>query len=338
MFKLVKSKDGTTSFLPIDDRTGGKVRYIQNKDAICLTENQDSYVYKKVEQVSNINTETMKQEIEQEKLTETDRENYNPYKRVILNKVYWYEDKMMQRENWSILSQNVRYVQHDEKSKTPHKLDINTLDYCQHKVLCCKLKGEKSHILKVDFGINPETMKSNYLDMYEGVHAEIVYINRFDENSDLSTSYLGQTKMTRETRVKVEEKIPITGQGFILGKLLDGTECKTLLDTSANKSYMSKSHYLRCKCLHALPKFASSTQRIQVGNGQYVSVLFVIPVIVDIHGHRFEIFTLVSEIHENVDLVLGFKNIFKLEGVNDLHDSCFSFLNRSIPFYMCIVP
>ena len=29
----------------------------------------------------------------------------------------------------------------------------------------------------------------------------------------------------------------------------------------------------------------------------------VIPVIVDVHGHRFEIFTLVSEMHENVDLM-----------------------------------
>ena len=67
------------------------------------------------------------------------------------------------------------------------------------------------------------------------------------------------------------------------------------------------------KTLHALPKFSSNTQRIQVGNGQYVSVLLVIPVIVDIHGHRFEIFTL-AEIHDNIDLVMGMKNIF-LEGV-----------------------
>ena len=59
--------------MPIDDRTGGKVRYIQNKDAICLTENQASYVYKKVEQGSIINTETMKQEIEQKKLIETEK-------------------------------------------------------------------------------------------------------------------------------------------------------------------------------------------------------------------------------------------------------------------------
>ena len=70
-----------------------------------------------------------------------------------------------------------------------------------------------------------------------------------------------------------------------------------------------------------------------MGNGQYVSVLFVIPVIIDIHGHRFEIFTLVSEIHDNVDLVMGMKNIFELKGVIDSRESCFSFLSRSIPFF-----
>ena len=70
-----------------------------------------------------------------------------------------------------------------------------------------------------------------------------------------------------------------------------------------------------------------------MGNGQYVSVLFVIPVIIDIHRHRFRIFTLVSEIHDNVDLIMGMKNIFELEGVIDSRESCFSFLSRSIPFF-----
>ena len=46
--------------------------------------------------------------------------------------------------------------------------------------------------------------------------------------------------------------------------------------------------------------------------------------------HRFEIFTLVSEIHENVDLVIGIKNLFELKGVIDSQDSCVSFLNKSI--------
>ena len=87
------------------------------------------------------------------------------------------------------------------------------------------------------------------------------------------------------------------------------------------------------KTLHSVPKFASKTQRIQVGNGLLGSVLFIIPTVIDIHGNRFEIFTLVSEIHQNVDLVLGLKNIFKLEGIINSWESCFSFLNMLIPFF-----
>ena len=34
-----------------------------------------------------------------------------------------------------------------------------------------------------------------------------------------------------------------------------------------------------------------------------------------------------------IDLVLGIKNVFELEGVIDFCDSCFSFLNRSIPSF-----
>ena len=42
---------------------------------------------------------------------------------------------------------------------------------------------------------------------------------------------------------------------------------------------------------------------------------------------------MVSKIHDNVDLVMGMKNIFELEGVIDSLDSCFSLLSRSIPFF-----
>ena len=70
-----------------------------------------------------------------------------------------------------------------------------------------------------------------------------------------------------------------------------------------------------------------------MGNGQYVGVLFMIPVIVEICSHRLEVFTLVSEIFENVDMVLGIKNIFELEGVIDSCESCFRFLCRSIPIF-----
>ena len=49
--------------------------------------------------------------------------------------------------------------------------------------------------------------------------------------------------------------------------------------------------------------------------------------------HIFEVFTLVSEIHDNMDLVLGMRNAYELEGIIDMRDSSFRFLNRSIPFF-----
>ena len=107
--------------------------------------------------------------------------------------------------------------------------------------------------------------------------------------------------------VKAKENFPITARGYTKGKFLDGTKCDILADTGVSKSYMSKSYFMRCKSLHFLPKFTSTTTRIQVGNGQYVGVLFIIPVITTIQGHRFEIFTLVSETHKNVDLVIIIK-------------------------------
>ena len=62
-------------------------------------------------------------------------------------------------------------------------------------------------------------------------------------------------------------------------------------------------------------------------------MFFIIPVIIEVHGHRFKIYTLVSKIHENVDLVLGIKKVFKLEGVINSRDCRFEFLNRSVPIY-----
>ena len=44
-------------------------------------------------------------------------------------------------------------------------------------------------------------------------------------------------------------------------------------------------------------------------------------------------FTLVSEIFDNVDMVLGIKNLFEIEGVIDTRESSFRFLSRSIPIF-----
>ena len=187
------------------------------------------------------------------------------------------------------------------------------------KISIGRKQGEKdrptSEVSLIDMS---DSLTVEYFNTYEGVKSEILVTTRFNKNSDLSMTYLGKTDMIRDHKMAAEEKFPMSEQGYTTGKLLDGTECQILLDTRASKSLMSKSHYLCCKSLHSLSKFASKTCRIQVDNGQYASVLFIIPIIIDIHGHRFEIYTLVFQIYENVDIVLGIKNVFELEGVINL--------------------
>ena len=42
---------------------------------------------------------------------------------------------------------------------------------------------------------------------------------------------------------------------------------------------------------------------------------------------------LASIYYKNIDLVLGIKSIFELVGIVNSRESCFSFLNRSIPYF-----
>ena len=59
---------------------------------------------------------------------------------------------------------------------------------------------------------------------------------------------------------------------------------------------------------------------------------FVIPFVFKIGKHLFEIYTLVSEIQQSMDLIFGVKNMFEIEEEVSCRTSQFKFLNRSLPF------
>ena len=58
-------------------------------------------------------------------------------------------------------------------------------------------KEEKRQKLELDFGNTLEKSKGDYLDMYERIQSEVISTTRFDENSNLSTAYLGKIDITR---------------------------------------------------------------------------------------------------------------------------------------------
>ena len=284
-----------------------------------MTKDQANHIYEMVEMNKPVNIHAMKQDIKDNskiRVRSNEEEidsDLNPYQMAILNRRPKDNAKTEQMINWSIFSDKITYM--NSCANMNPSLTIRPLEDKKHKRLYNNLKADEELIPDIIF--DEDRIRDTYLDKYDGVQAEISQVRRFGESTDLSTAYLGKTNVTREYVIKAEEKFPISRQGYTNGKLLDQTECSILIETDVHKSYMSKSYYMRCKSLHALTKFASTTQRVQVDNRQYVAVLFVIPVIVAFHGHRFVVFTLVSEIHDNIDLVLGMKNVFELEGVMD---------------------
>ena len=214
----------------------------------CLTEDQARHIYKKEEMDKLVNIETTRQEIEDNKMTrneiqeEEDENKSNPYQIKILNKKSRDETKIEQMINWSIFSDLIKYIDGSSCSDVIPSLTVKPLDDRKHKRLYNSLKIDEN--LTADIIFKENRVRDTYLDKYNGIHVKISQATKSDESTDLSTTYLGKTDMTREHVIKAEEKFPISGQGYTNSKLLDHTECSILIDTGARKSYMSKSYYM----------------------------------------------------------------------------------------------
>ena len=55
--------------------------------------------------------------------------------------------------------------------------------------------------------------------MYEGGYIEVINTDRFDEETDLSTTYLGQVDMARNTEVKAKESFPMMARCYTKGQI-----------------------------------------------------------------------------------------------------------------------
>ena len=178
--------------------------------------------------------------------------------------------------------------------------------------------------------------KDEFLDCYANVVYEVN--NNHDDSTDVATTYLGKRNSCPADKPRAEA-FPIMFNAHAIGQVVPQQKgashipCDVLFDTGASKSYMSKLFYLRSKSLHNLPKFMSSIKNIQVGNGSFVSALFVIPIIICLNSHYFEIFTLVAEIQTNIDLGFGMKNMYEVEGELSARHLEFRFLNRSASIF-----
>ena len=177
-------------------------------------------------------------------------------------------------------------------------------------------------------------LSEDYCDKFEEVSATLYSTLHFNECEDITTTYLGYVDPnSKKIAFNHINEISIKSNCISEGCLTTGTNFKILFDTGASRSYLSKDFYLANSNLHSLPKFAATCKGIIVGNGERVSILFIIPIIVTIQGHQFEIFTTIIEMHDGIDMVFGMQNMIETEGEMSARDGCYRFISRSIPIF-----
>ena len=185
----MNSRDEAATFLPLDCRIGGQSKDSHPTVGQYLTRDQAKYIYKKVETGEIINVEMVKHVVEQEKQLsrmDDDSGEVNPYRELVVNNAEKIEKQKTQMEQWSILSNLLNYVQHSKFNTMSHSLNIKPVN--RYKVK----PNEEKELREVDFGTNSQNLQDEYLDVYEGIQSDIVSSSRFDENSDISMTYLGK--------------------------------------------------------------------------------------------------------------------------------------------------
>ena len=168
----MNGRDGTTTFLALDSRIGGQGRYNHPTVGQFLTREQTRYVYKKIETGEIINTDMIEEEIEHErqldKMDDMSGET-NPYRELIVNNAEKIEPLMTQMEQWSILSNVLNYVQHRRLHSMNHMLDIKTVDKYKYRP-----HTHNREFKELDYGITPQKLQEEYMDIYEGIHSEVL--------------------------------------------------------------------------------------------------------------------------------------------------------------------
>ena len=189
-----------------------------DREKKCLTEHQTRHIYKKIEMDKPVNVETTRQEIEDDEMSrnrlkeEEDENEPNHYQMAILNRKSRDEAKVEQMISWSIFSDLINYVDGSSCSDVIPSLTVKPLDDTKHKRLYNSLKNDED--LTADIILEEDRVRDTCFDKYDGIHAEIAQVTKFEESTDLSTIYLGKTDMTREHVFKAEEKFPFSGQGY----------------------------------------------------------------------------------------------------------------------------
>ena len=283
-----------------------------------MTKEETEYVYRSVKNGTQVKPVHIDKIVD--KIVDV---SVNPYQEALTQQLdsHLHEEPSLEMKKcdltWSILSTEIDYT--TDKDNSPYsEMNISNLYN--------KLQEDEQLIIK--------SSSDQWDERFEEVTCSLHYSHKFDDTNDVSTTYLGSYLDKDEPRTfPVDNHIPFDGRGMSKAYLSNGTPMKMFFDSGASRSYLSKRFYDTNPMLHDMPKYVTTCTGIRIGNGSIVPALFVIPILFMACGHTFEIFTIVAEIDDDMDLVFGFKNMVETEGLLNTRTGEFDFIGRSIPIF-----
>ena len=216
---------------------------------------------------------------------------------------------------WSILSTEIDYTTNRDDSPYTEMNSSNLYN---------KLSRDEQLIT--------EDSSDQWVERFEEVTFTLHYSHKFDDTNDL-TPLIWAVIWPRMSQEHFQLTIIFLLMVMSKAYLSNGTPMKLFFDSRASRSYLSKKFYDSNPVLHDMPKFVTTCAGIRIGNGSIVQALFVIPLLFMSCGHTFEIFTIVAEIDDDMDLVFGFKNMTEAEGMLNTTTGEYDFIGRSIPIF-----
>ena len=138
-------------------------------------------------------------------------------------------------EAWSILGTKIHYPQHPSQNMYLHAQDS------PDQLTKWDKQNDKPQIQRNK--PPPTPVMNDYLDCYEEVSNYLHLDQQYDDNRDVTTTYLGTEHIYKTDLFNPEPSVPIYSNSQTWGQIVGGDMLNILLDTGAAKCYMSKSYY-----------------------------------------------------------------------------------------------
>ena len=198
--------------------------YIPDRDKLCLSREQAELVYEAVENGEQVKPLYVNSSVDKQSPV------VNPYTIGLRTNT----DSSLKKEpslemkkcdlTWSILSTVVDYTENDKES--PYK-EMN------YSAVYSRFTDTKDLV--------HDDSTKHWQERYEEVSCNLYTRNKFDDNNDVSTTYLGYYKSKEEERTfPLDNHIPIDGRGVTEAFLLDNTPMKLFFDSGASRGYFVK--------------------------------------------------------------------------------------------------